>query len=566
MSYVILARKYRPQNFEEIAAQDHISRTLKNSLVNDRLASGYLFCGPRGTGKTTTARILAKCVNCVNGPTETPCGECSACIEIAAGVSLDVLEIDAASNTGVDDVRTLKENVRYMPTSGKKRVFIIDEVHRLSGAAFDALLKTLEEPPPHVIFILATTEPMKVPETILSRTQRYDFKRVSQEDLTTHLKKIALLEKIEVSDAALSLIARKADGSVRDSLSLFDQIIAFAGTKISEQDVIEGLGLVHRQLLFDYTSAVKNNDSKKILGHIKEVFESGTDISDFISELIEHFRILLILATDKENRDLVNLSDSELEDYLNQAESFSVGDIIRLMKTIADMHSDIKFGLDERMVIELASIKMTNMESTVKLQDVLNSLDKLSSGQTMTTDLFPRTEKKKREDSNLKIASPQATPASPLSQTNPQEKTIEAKQQVAMRNITLSEIQSEWGGFIKELGKKSQLMSNNLKVTELSSFEDNTLKIIFGASGEFAFDMLNKTENMKMVSDNMTDYFNSTIRLDLILDKTRETASLNSSVQINREFDVKKLLENSPRLKELLGKVDGEIIGIRKNK
>jgi len=218
MVYQVFARKYRPPTFEDVVAQTHVTRTLQNAIRNNRVGSGYLFCGPRGTGKTTTARLLAKALNCVNGPTPTPCGECPACHDITAGSSLDVLEIDAASNTGVDDMRALRERINLTPAGGKKKIYIIDEVHRLSGAAFDALLKTLEEPPEHVVFIFATTEPIKVPETILSRTQRFDFKRVSTSDLAGHMKNIAGRENIAIEDAALALLARRGDGSVRDSL------------------------------------------------------------------------------------------------------------------------------------------------------------------------------------------------------------------------------------------------------------------------------------------------------------------------------------------------------------
>ncbi len=372
MSYIVLARKHRPQQFEDVVGQEHVTRTLRNAVRNDRIGSGYLFCGPRGTGKTTCARLLAKALNCANGPTPDPCGECPNCIEITKGSSLDVLEIDAASNTGVDDVRTLRENVRYLPTSGNKRIYIIDEVHRLSGAAFDALLKTLEEPPEHVLFIFATTEPMKVPETILSRTQRFDFKRVSTTDLIGNLKRIAEKEKLDIDDVAIGLLARKADGSVRDSLSLLDQIAAYAGGAIGEAEVIEALGLVDRQMLFDFTSGIASKENIKVLDLVRRVLEAGIDARDFVAEFLEHLRILLVLATDKSAGDLLNLNESELDEYRQQADFFSVGDVIRLMKMSADLNRDLKdSGLDERLLMEMTAVKMAEMESTVRFEDVL---------------------------------------------------------------------------------------------------------------------------------------------------------------------------------------------------
>ncbi len=372
MSYIVFARKYRPMSFSDVVAQEHVTKTLQNGIKNDRIGQGYLFCGPRGTGKTTTARILAKAVNCTEGPTPTPCMKCPACEEITKGVSLDVLEIDAASNTGVDDIRTIRENVRYMPTSGHKRIYIIDEVHRLSASAFDALLKTLEEPPPHVMFIFATTEPLKVPETILSRTQRFDFKLVSIDDLAKHLKGIADKEKLDISESALRLVARKANGSVRDSLSLLDQIAAFADGAITEENVIEALGLVDKQLLFDFTNAIASKDKLTTLRIIKTIFENGVDSKDFVAELMEHFRILLVLATDKSAAELLNISNDDLKDYLKQIDFYSVGDIIRLMKIGSDMNNDIKFsGLDERLILEMNSVKMAEIESTVKFEEVL---------------------------------------------------------------------------------------------------------------------------------------------------------------------------------------------------
>jgi DNA polymerase-3 subunit gamma/tau len=561
MAYVVFARKYRPQTFDDVVAQEHVTRTLRHAVLNNRIGSGYLFCGPRGTGKTTVARILAKAVNCVNSPTDTPCGICPSCQSITSGSSLDVLEIDAASNTGVDDVRQLRENTRYLATGGKKRIYIIDEVHRLSGSAFDALLKTLEEPPSHVIFVFATTEPLKVPDTILSRTQRFDFRRVSVEDLAGHLRKIAQSEKLTIDDPALFLLARKADGSVRDSLSLLDQIAAYAGDTITEQDVVKSLGLVDRPFLFEFTSAIAASDRRQVLRLTRKLFESGIDVADFSTELLDHLRTLLILRTDPEAIETLSFGAEELAEYRKQADFFPTGDILRLMKVLVDLHTDLKSGVDERLLLEVAGVKMAELESTIKFEEVLarlnagESLGPVASA-TKTAesprgpDFFQPSPLKRAAVPGPKAAEPIPTPENALQYTS--------------RAVNLPQVQAGWDSFLALLRQSYPMLASQLRMAELRGVTDNQLLLVFYASGDASRQLVQKQENQAVILKALRDHFRSNVTVKFDIDSTREHPSLAEERNAGAKIDPKKLIESSPRLKYVVDKVDGEIIGLKK--
>ncbi|MBD3331380.1 DNA polymerase III subunit gamma/tau, partial [candidate division GN15 bacterium] len=473
MSYLVFARKYRPQQFDDVVGQQHVTRTLSNAIANDRVGSGYLFCGPRGTGKTTTARILARAINCADGPTPTPCGKCPACKEIAGGNALDVLEIDAASNTGVDDVRTLRENVRYLPTHGRKRIYIIDEVHRLSGAAFDALLKTLEEPPSHVMFVFATTEPLKVPETILSRTQRFDFKRVSVVDMAANLKRIADSEKLEIDDAALTLLARKADGSVRDSLSLMDQVAAYATTTVGEKEVIEALGLVDRRFLMAFVEAVGDDDDRRALKLTNEIIEGGIDVHDFVAELLEHLRVLLVLSTDPEAGESLAYTGEEVQHYAAQASQFSAGDILRLMKVATDLKRDLRSGIEERLALQVAAVKMSRMEATVNLTEVLARLEQ---GEFLPATSTPAGKKKPAKPV---VPAPTGNPVTFVAPPRPA-KPAQAKPTVDISEETIRE---GWAQYLKTLASQSKRLHSLMELTQVVRLDAGRLVLSFPAAG-----------------------------------------------------------------------------------
>jgi DNA polymerase III subunit gamma/tau len=377
MSYLVLARKWRPQSFDEIVGQEHVSQTLMNAIRSNRVAHAFLFTGVRGVGKTTAARVLAKALNCEQGPTATPCNTCVNCQEITAGSAVDVLEIDGASNTGVDDVREIIDNVRYQPAKSRFKIYIIDEVHMLSTSAFNALLKTLEEPPSHVKFIFATTDPHKVPHTIHSRCQRYDFKRIPFRLIADRLQHIARSEGIEVSDHALFLIAREGEGSMRDAQSLLDQVIAFAGKTVRDADVVTALGLADRKTLYAVGDAVVDRNPARALELLNELHQFGHDMRRFARELLEHFRNLAVARVLPSGDLLPDLPDEECADVQRQAQKMSAEDLDRVFRLMLATESEVSRVPYPKLVMEMALIKLTTLTPVVAIEELLSRIDDL---------------------------------------------------------------------------------------------------------------------------------------------------------------------------------------------
>ncbi|MBW4056882.1 MAG: DNA polymerase III subunit gamma/tau [Proteobacteria bacterium] len=385
--YEVLARKYRPQNFSELAGQEHVSRTLQNAIESGRVAHAFLFTGARGVGKTSTARIMAKTLNCERGVTHEPCNVCPQCIEITKGTSTDVFEIDGASNNGVDDVRDLRDNIKYLPSHSRYRIIIIDEVHMLSTNAFNALLKTLEEPPEHVKFIFATTEPHKLPVTILSRCQRFDFKRVTLPKIIARLREIAGKESVTISDAALALIARKGDGSMRDSLTAFDQVLAFCGNTVSDDDIGTLLGTIDRRLLADISAAVFGGDTQGVLAGIKQVDLVGYNMRQFCQELIEHFRNLLVTRSVKKPEEILDLTAAELEELHKQSINISTLDIQRRLALLIKAESEMAYASFPRLIVEMALLKATLLAPLVPVQELIEKIKALETAAVHTPSL-----------------------------------------------------------------------------------------------------------------------------------------------------------------------------------
>lgn len=374
MSFLVTARKFRPKTFQEVVAQKHVVNTLRNAIRMGRIAHAYLFCGPRGVGKTTTARIFAKALNCRNAVDGEPCNACETCIEISEGRCMDIIEIDGASNNGVDQARSIREAVRFVPAREKYKMYIIDEVHMLSDSAFNALLKTLEEPPPHALFIFATTEVHKLPATILSRCQRFDFKRMDIEEIVGQLRFIAGEEKIAIDEETLYIIARRADGSMRDAQSIFDQVVAFTGMTVSGETARDILHVIDADKYFHLTDLIKRKDTKGGFALAEEIIMSGFDIQEFLAGAEEHFRNLLIARTTGEAR-LIEAAESVRRRYLEEAPLFAEGDILRFLRLTAEAVQAVRTGSQPRLKFEIALVRMIKMDSTVAIADLLSQLD-----------------------------------------------------------------------------------------------------------------------------------------------------------------------------------------------
>lgn len=374
MSYLVIARKYRPVDFDQVVGQETVVKSLKNALTEDRLSHAYLFSGTRGVGKTTVARILARALNCAEGPTPAPCNKCDSCTDILNGSSLDVIEIDGASNRRVEETQQIIENVQYAPARDKFKVYIIDEVHMLSNHAFNALLKTLEEPPRHVVFILATTEYMKVPQTIRSRTQHFHFPNVPQDVISGNLKKICGTEGITISDHALWLISRQASGSVRDAQSLLDQVIAFSGSDISDDKVESVLGVVRGDLLDHFIEAVANADSARLISLTAEIYDSGYDLAIIIRELLERIRNLLLLKIDKKAlAAITTLSSEDVEKAAPLADLFTAAQLILIFDILSDAENRMKYSNYSRFIFETALVKASEARAIIAVSKLLDA-------------------------------------------------------------------------------------------------------------------------------------------------------------------------------------------------
>ncbi|MGB2844351.1 MAG: DNA polymerase III subunit gamma/tau [Candidatus Aminicenantaceae bacterium] len=375
MTYLIYARKYRPDTFEKLIGQKPVVQTLQNAIKNDRIAQAYIFSGMRGVGKTTAARVLAKTLNCQHGPSPTPCNKCEFCKEINEDRSIDVLEIDGASSRGIDAVRELREGVKYKPIRSRYKVIIIDEVHMLTPEAFNALLKTIEEPPPHTVFIFATTEFHKVPATIISRCQHFEFKKISHKDIIKHLLQIAEEEKIKISSFGLNLIAEAADGSLRDAQSLLDKAVAFSGEVINDDDLKEILGTISRDFLFAFSGSILQEKPDEVFPLVEKVIENGYDLRFFYKELIQHFRNLLLVKSVQDPQDLLPLNEEDMKVLKEEAQKASQEELLRYLVALQQGEQGLKFSSHPRIYLETFLVKLCHFKQITSLKDIMKEFE-----------------------------------------------------------------------------------------------------------------------------------------------------------------------------------------------
>jgi DNA polymerase-3 subunit gamma/tau len=565
MSYLVLARKWRPQSFEEVIGQRHITKTLQNAITNDRIAHAFLFAGARGVGKTSMARILAKALNCREGPKPVPCNQCENCREISSGTSMDVLEIDGASNRGINEIRELRENVKYTPAKSASKIFIIDEVHMLTPEAFNALLKTLEEPPPRVIFILATTEPHKIPLTILSRCQRFDFKRISTKEIFQRLKEIVSQEGVEVSDKGLLLMARESKGSLRDAQSLLDQTISFAGEKIKDEDVKEVLGVVDTAILFEISAAVAREDIRKCLDILDNVYTYGHDIRRFCRELLEHLRNLMVVKIGGDPKQLTDLQGKEIENLVAQSEDFSLEQMHRLFTILLKSEEEISRSPFPKVIMELALIKMATLRPLVPLDEIVDRLDTLESNLTGTPS-EPGIGESLREEESTDFEAEEAVIPVVEGEEFPGEPGRKAEVEAEAEDPRMANLEEQWARLIDHIKAQNPILGSLLRYGRLLRLDDEKIEIGF-EKGSFYLEKMSEEENRKQCEEVCRNVFEK--ELSLVLRDRSEVESDTgaekgkSEEPTDKERHLKKEAMENPAIQEAVKIFDGTIEKIK---
>ncbi|WP_281526373.1 DNA polymerase III subunit gamma/tau [Intestinibacter bartlettii] len=528
-----LYRVYRPKNFSDVIGQEHIVRTLKNQIENNNVGHAYLFCGTRGTGKTSTAKIFSRAVNCTNLHNDEPCNECENCREILEDKTMDVVEIDAASNNSVDDIRELRENVKYSPAKAKYKVYIIDEVHMLSQGAFNALLKTLEEPPSYVIFILATTEPHKIPATILSRCQRFDFKRVTVKDISSRMRYICEKEGIEADEKALNLIARNSQGALRDALSILDQCISFEGNKISYNDVIELLGSVNIEQLFDLAESVIKEDTRKSLQILNDFIIWGKDVRNLVNDLIDHFRNLMVCKISNDLDEIISLPEETIDLLKQQAETIDTNNLIRILNILSETQDGMKISSNPRVLMEVTMMKIAQPMFDESKEALIKRIENLE---------------QKIESGNIKVnhISTNQT-VDNFNENNQQNNNTVEKQEdenIEYENLKGDDIklvEKSWKKILQKMKEdKNQVIRALLQDVDSFNISEDTLYIIFTDNYSFAKSRLDSPSTIQYVEKVIREVLNRSFSVKIALKS--QLANLNT--EIKKEDKGEQILKN----------------------
>ena len=529
MVYEVLARKWRPQIFQDVIGQEHITQTLINAINADRLAHAYLFSGARGVGKTSVARILAKAINCLQIKDGNPCNKCNSCAGITEGSSVDVQEIDGASNRGIDEIRELRENIKYMPSSSRFRVYIIDEVHMLTLQAFNALLKTLEEPPHHVKFIFATTEPHKVPVTILSRCQRFDFKRIPLGLIVKQLEKITNKEGIKISRSGMSIIARESEGSMRDAESLLDQVISYTGTKVEDKNIIEILGVIDRELIFETSGAIIEGLAANCIEIVERIYNFGYDLKEFYRALMDQFRNLIICLVTPQN-DLLDMTGDDREELKVQAERAGLEKLQQSLNILIAREEAFRFTSHPRLVLEIIMIKLCQLGELLSFEELLNKIEILEKRLAVPSDSFD------------------SMPIDSVDESGAVWEMREKEQPESQDKIPEGQ---HWDNLLNFLASKNRAMYNVLREWKLKNFTGDTLEIVRG-NNSFASGYLDDSERLDKLVKYCKEFFKRDIEIKI----------LGKKIKNNNKKDIDRPYSELPRpVQEVLQVFDGEIIG-----
>jgi DNA polymerase III subunit gamma/tau len=571
MSYLVLARKYRPQTFADVVKQDHVTQTLGHAIASGRVAHAILFTGPRGTGKTTIARILAKALNCQQGPTVSPCNICRSCMEITSGQAVDVFEIDGASNNSVDQVRDLRDNVRYMPSHSRYKIYIIDEVHMLTAAAFNALLKTLEEPPAHVLFMFATTEPQKIPLTILSRCQRHDLRRIDTRSILDHLQALCEKEAVDISPESLLMVAQEAGGSMRDALSLLDQILSFSEGKITHDIVISLLGVIDREFLFDFSQAVLDGDIPQVLNLLETGYENGLDLKRLYNALVEHFRNLLVVKISKKAQQLVDVPLHELDRMRQIVKSVSVSSLNHIFDMLFSEETTIRRSSLPRLALELVLFRIIQTRPALPIDVLIEKLDLLRKE-------FHHPSQPRLVEDQRPYAIPEPEPGSepgpepeqirPLQELEPEphaalqpEPTENSRRQPLRIDALDSEaaLDAALKRIVDKVSETSPALAPVLSRSKLKKTENHTLEIHFSGNG-FNLNRIRQPKNEALLKSVISQLFEGPIKLVI---QTEKEALPENQVRASQTQYLRQEALNHPLVADVIEIFGGTVVDIK---